>query len=145
MRRIFVPIALVLAAALAPAAPAAAAKRSYAGDVEPSGSIAFAVKSTKHGGGKIKKDLALSEIPITCEEGKSTTTATLGFSLEINDRNRFEGRASNQDKALLVVKGKVRRGGSSGKAQISGPAPLDDGTTGTDCDTGKLRWTADRM
>lgn len=143
MRRIVVSLMLGLALALALAAPASAAKRTYIGDVAAGGAIGFDLKIPKHGKKKVK-DLTFAGVPITCAEGANTTSGVLNFSLTVNKKKKFKGAASNKDDALLAVKGKVSKNGSKGNIQVSGPAPLDDGTSGTECDTGKLKWSADR-
>ncbi|MGH2992430.1 MAG: hypothetical protein ACRDL1_02710 [Solirubrobacterales bacterium] len=143
MKRILVPLALVVALALP--VQAAAGTRHYSGAVDPAGTVDFDVKKKrKQGKGKVKKvkDFAFLQVPINCVTGAATTSGHLNFGMKI-EQGRFKASGifggSN-----LRVKGTVSGGGSTGTIRVFGNVPLDDESVGVDCDTGVLDWSAAR-
>jgi hypothetical protein len=145
MKRILVPLVLVVAIALP--VQAAAGTRHYSGAVDPAGTVDFDVKKKRKKGkgkGKVKKvkDFAFLQVPIKCVTGAATTSGHLNFGMKI-ERGQFKGSGifggSN-----LRVKGTVSRGGSTGTIRVFGNVPLDDESVGVDCDTGVLDWSAAR-
>jgi hypothetical protein len=146
MRRMILPAALVTALTLALAGPASAAStRVYIGDVAPSGTVGFELKPKKGKNGKKKvKDFTFLDVPIVCDEGDNEASGQITFKMKVKQK-KFEGEAAADAGGELQVAGTVRKRGSEGNLRVSGSAPLDDGTTGTNCDTGKLSWNADRV
>jgi hypothetical protein len=141
MQRILLPLALAVALTLP--ADAMAAKRAYAGGIEPSGELSFKLKQKRDR--ETIKNFAFTQVPIDCAEGAKTTTGHLTFGIRLEGKE-FGARADNDEGSRLRVSGKLKQRGkrARGKIRIHGAVPTDDGATGTSCDTGILRWGTSR-
>jgi hypothetical protein len=138
LKRFLIPLVLVLALALA--APAVAGSKKYSGAVSPSGTVSFKI-TKKHGKKKVGA-LKFNQLPITCDDGAATANADVGAAGKLKHK-KFGFHGSNPSgTASLDAVGKVTGSSASGAVQIQGDVFLSDGTTGTNCDTGALSWTA---
>jgi hypothetical protein len=140
LKRLLVPLVLVIALALP--GQAVAGTKSYSGTVSPSGSISFKVKK-KHKKKKVKA-LKFSQLPITCDQGSTTASADVGNAGRLKHKEFSFHGTNPSGTATLDAVGKVTSSGASGAVQIQGDVFLDNGTTGTNCDTGALSWTASK-
>jgi hypothetical protein len=146
MKRLLVCLALVLALALP--TQALAKTREYAGTVAPSGTLEFKWKKKKKGKPKVK-GLTFRQVPIACDGGPNTTFGKVTGGLTVK-KKRFGAQLTNEEgTSNLHIAGSVSKSGSGGTIQIFGAAPLetplpDGSTTGSNCDTGVLNWTASR-
>ena len=141
MKRI-VPAVLVVALALP--VHAAASKRTYSGTVDAaSGSISFTLKKRK--ARKLVKNFRFKQLPITCDDGATTTRGHLTFGMKVKKR-RFKGRAENDAGGELRVAGRLTGGlkRAHGTVRLAGSVRTPGGGTGTNCATGKLGWDAER-
>ncbi len=137
MKRIIVPV--VVAIALALPAQAVAKTKTYTGKADPSGDVVFKLKKKKHKKPKVK-DFTFLSVPITCAEGTATTSGKLNFSVKVKNGD-FTAVGERADGSASVF-GHVSGGNASGTLQVLGAAPIDNDGTGTNCDTGKLSWSA---
>ena len=146
MKRFLVPLVLVMALVIP--SQAAAGTRGYTGAVETGGTLSFKLKSRKGKKKILRRTFTFGAIPIQCAAGPSTAGAQLTFTMKVNEKGKFGARAIDQEGggSSLRVKGKLKRKGrrAGGTIRIFGETPLEDGTTGTECDTGKLSWAAKR-
>jgi hypothetical protein len=131
----------VLAVALVVPAQAVAKKpKHYTGAVTPSGTIGFKVTQKKHSKKKRVSGLSFSGIPVTCDEGPTTTHGFVSFPVKLN-KGKFNINASSSvTGASLEVHGNL----GAGTIHVSGNVPIDPSGTGTNCDSGVLSWTAHR-
>jgi hypothetical protein len=140
LKKFLVPLVLVIALALP--GQAVAGTKSYSGSVSPSGTVNFKIKK-KHKKKKVK-GLKFHQLPITCDAGPTTASADVGNAGRLKHKE-FDFNAINPSgTATLDTAGKVTSSSASGTVQIQGEVFLDDGTTGTNCDTGVLNWTASK-
>ncbi len=142
MRRTIGFALTAIAVALVAAAPAAASQRAYIGDVSGGGQVGFILKKSKKGKKTVKR-FTLLEVPIACDEGANTASGRLDFKVKVKQK-QFEADAAIGD-GQLTIEGTVRGHGSHGTLRAFGSTPLDDDTTGTNCDTGTLDWDATRQ
>jgi len=143
MRRIIVPAVLALALSVALAGPAAAKTKSYAGEVAGGGTVGFELKKARSGKKKVK-GFTFRSVPIECAEGANTVNGKLTFRMKVVQK-QFTGTAESESGGRVRVEGTVLSGGSNGTLRVFGSLALDDGTIGTDCDTGTLDWSADKL
>jgi hypothetical protein len=147
MRRLVIPLALVLALAL-PASALGAAKR-YAGDWDGGGTMSFKVKRAHHE----KKVVAFSfaAFPLNCEGGAETTTGFINFAIPVH-RNKFHTRAvappnnpSDPD-ATVKLAGRLTRGGRGARLTMSihGKSVALDGGGHDSCGSGQVTGSASR-
>jgi len=141
MKRILVPLALVIA--LAVPAPAAAATRSYSGDVGGAATLSFTLK--KRQGKSTVKDFLFEQVPVQCAAGANTTSGHLTFGMKVEGK-KFGAKAEDGAGSELQVDGKLKQQGKQarGTLRVHGAVPTDDGGRGTNCDTGVLHWNAAR-
>ena len=145
MKRFLVPLVLVIALAIP--AQAAAGTRSYEGGVESGGTLSFEVKKKRKKKTSKVKRFEFGQVNIQCAAGPATTSGLLTDPMKVTKKGKFGVRATNEDgTSNLRVKGKLKQKGkkAGGTIRVFGETPLDDGTTGTACDTGKLKWAAKR-
>ena len=139
MRRTITATVLAVAAAAVVAAPAAAGTKRHSGTIAAGGTVKF--KLEKKEGVKKVRGFRFDAVPITCAEGTGTAEGKITFPVKL-DGKRFKVLAGSSLGGQAKVKGKVSRSGSEGTLRITGTVVLDDDSTGTECDTGKLSWTA---
>ena len=142
MRRLVLPAVLGVALSLALAGPVAAKTKSYAGIVEGGGTVDF--KAKKKHGKKSVKDFTFREVPIDCAGGPNTASGHVTFKMKLQQK-QFSGSAESDSGGKLKVEGTVRKSNSNGTIRVFGSVPLDDETTGSECDSGTVAWTADRV
>jgi hypothetical protein len=138
LKRFLIPLVLVLALALP--GQALAGTKSFSGAIDPSGTVSFKVKK-KHGKKKVT-GLKFNQVPITCDGGASTTGADVGNAGRLKHKKFGFSGSNPSGTATLDAVGKVTGSSASGAVQIQGDVLLSDGSTGTNCDTGALGWTA---
>jgi hypothetical protein len=138
VKKLIVP--LVLGAALLIPGQAVAKNKHYVGAVSPSGSIGFNVVQKKHSKKKSVKGFTFSGVPVSCADGPATTHGDVTFPVKLHKNGSFNISASSSvTGASLQVSGNL----SAGTIHVSGNVPLD-ASTGSDCDSGVLSWTAHR-
>ena len=141
-------IAAVAACALMVAAPAQAAKGTYAGTVTGTeGKIALDVKVSKRGWVKKVTHLRGVNIPSTCDiSGPVTVNHDFATSLRVNDNGRFEGffqQPTYNNVSSIAGKIKVDHPQQMrGSFRIDYHYPAEEGYPEEDCDTGPLPFTA---
>jgi hypothetical protein len=122
---------------------------NYQGDVAPSGSVSFdaklrdgVVKRIMGNYGPPPTGLTFGQLPVTCDEGASQLDLTIVSNLRVQD-HRFHVIGKTVDPALH---GKVRAHGlfTDDYSSVSGivRAHGNFGDAGTNCESGKLTWTA---
>lgn len=141
MRRLL--ILAVVALSLSLAATAAAGKSKYAGDIDPSGEIAFTLKKKNSKVAVLK--LRWSALPVNCGGTADTTSGGLSFAVPVV-KKAFKARAvlgkPSKPEAKARIDGKLAGKKASGKITLEGSKlPLDSGGSG-DCRSGKLDWSA---
>lgn len=139
MKKLIVPLVLG-AALLIPGQAVAKKAKHYTGTVTPSGSIGFKVTQKKHSKKKNVSGLSFSGIPVTCDEGAQSTHGFVSFPVKLNGGSFSINASSSATGATLQVNGTL----SAGTIHVSGNLPLDQGGSGSNCDSGVLNWTAHR-
>jgi hypothetical protein len=122
----------------------------YQGTITPSGTVAFDAK-IKDGvmrkilgsPGPPTTGLTFDQVPVTCDEGPSEIAAVLVFNVWVGADNHFYVVGKTTDPALhgkLTTQGTFTEdtGSASGTVRVRG----DWGDAGTNCDSGRLNWTA---
>jgi hypothetical protein len=147
VKRLLVCLLLVLALALP--AEASARQREYDGTITPSGELGFKLKFKKGEKPKVK-GFTFFRVPINCAEGPNTTVGRITGGLKLK-KKRFSAEVVDKEtgQSHLEVAGTVSKRSASGTIHVFGASPLetplpDGSTTGTNCDTGVLNWTAAR-
>ena len=137
--------ALALTLGMALLAPAAtASSKSYAGTVSPSGTVNFRVKTKQQNGKKVRTvpNFHFDAVPVTCDDGAHTTRGNVTFSVRLNKQKKFNIKAENSATgASLNIHGSVAGKTATGTLHVSGDVPIETGSTGSNCDSGKLSWT----
>jgi hypothetical protein len=150
------PLAVVAAVvgvlAIPGAAPAATVSTAtYQGAITPSGSVAFDAKVRN---GKVKRILGspgppatgitFTDLPMTCDQGAIPLETTIVSTLWVGD-GRVRIRAETIDPSLH---GKLRAHGvftddySSVSGTVRALGDWGDSATATNCDSGRLPWSA---
>lgn len=132
---------LVLALAVPATAQAPQTKR-YKGELEGGGSISLRLNAK---GDPVVDKVFMSRVPVACNEGQ----ATIGYyevrgSTPLLTRRKFSVRANDGTGGKAFVKGKFSRKFKrvSGRARLYGKYAAGGGAVVTECDSGKVPYTA---
>jgi hypothetical protein len=123
---------------------------SYQGAITPSGSVSFdakikdgAVRKILGGPGPPAAGLLFDQVPVTCDEGASEISGVLVSNLWVGRDNHFQLVAKTVDPALH---GKLRAHGTFADDASSASGTVRAvgswGESETNCDSGRLSWTA---
>ena len=131
--------ALVFVAALVLAAGAAggAAHREYAGQIKETNRGEVSFRLTTQAYGKVVRGFKVRRIPVVCDGQRNTQDFKVGEGMEVVD-GRFSGSFDifGPDAS---VSGRLKKGQrASGTVRVAGTSPTSS------CDSGELRWTAER-
>src|SRR5262245_44108691 len=138
MRRLVLPAALALVLVL-PSNATAKTKR-YTGTVTPSGTITFKVAQQRHSKKKRLTRFSFSGVPLNCQEGAKTAGGVVGSAVRLKG-GKFNIVATNPiTGAALKIHGSL----GTGTIQLSGNVAIEPSGTGTNCQSGVLRWRAHR-
>jgi hypothetical protein len=141
----------VAAATLVVVAVALATTRSYSGNVDPSGEVAFKAVIKE---GKVRRikgnetrhtGMTFSMVPATCDSGSNTVGVTFAFPVKVRDHEFHAlgllGDPANPSAKARVI-GEFRR--HDRKARGIFKARGDFGAGLTNCRTGEREWKARR-
>jgi len=137
--------AAVCAVALAFAAPAMAAKGTYAGTVGTTGKIALDVKVSKRG--FVKKVTALRgvSVPSNCEISGPGIPVNFNTPvvLRLSSNGKFSGTLTQPTYGnVSSIRGKVKHKNVSGTIQVNYHYPAEGSYPEENCDTGPLQFNA---
>jgi hypothetical protein len=139
MRKFLVPLGVVVALAIP--AQAVAKTKHYAGTVTPSGTIGFNVIQKPHKKAKRVGSFRFDGIPVTCSDGAHVAHGIITFQVKLRKNKTFTFNASNSSTGSTA---KVNGSLSAGTLELGGAVVIETGTTGTNCSSGVLNWTAAR-
>ena len=144
--RIVGSIVAACAATLVLAAPAQAARGTYAGTItNTTGKIALDVKISKAGFVKKVTEIRVTDVPSTCEiSGQATVQHTFPADLRVDQQTARYGGTYTQPNAgnQSRIDGKIKRRKTKGTIQIDYLYPPQGGVPEENCDTGLLAYKA---
>lgn len=136
-------IAAIVAGSLVVAAPAEAAKGTYAGTVtNTTGKIALDVKINRLGFVLKVTAIRVKDVPTQCPSGPATVNHNISANLPINNHGRFSGTFTQPDRTnVSTMRGRIKHKHVSGTFDINFHYPAEGNFPEEDCDTGVLAFT----